>query len=232
MAQLTNSFEGGTDGVTITSGNSGGSSGDAFSNMSGSPAFSATHRHVGTLAMACVDAASEMDARWNFGPDTGNVYFRTHIYLTAYPTTQNLWFIDCDGGAALGFNTTLVVRSSDHCIGGAVQASLNAGLTGTTVVPLNQFVRVELRVLASTTVGEIEWRLYTSVDSTTIADTKSMTGQVLQADARRIRFGVVASPPTTPFTHWQDDIAYSNVDWLGPISAPSTPKTGSGIIGP
>ena len=50
MTQVTNTFEGGTDGATITTGNSGGVSGDAFQNVLTPATFDGTHVYTGSLA--------------------------------------------------------------------------------------------------------------------------------------------------------------------------------------
>lgn len=55
---LINTFEGGSDTTVITTGNSGGSSGDAWSFVSGSPTYSATSPYEGSLSMRTADTTS------------------------------------------------------------------------------------------------------------------------------------------------------------------------------
>jgi hypothetical protein len=91
-----------------------------------------------------------------------------------------------------------------------------AGTTGAVQVALNQWVRIETRSLPSTTVGEVEWRLFNSPDSTWESETKSATGLVLAANSNVVDFGVHATAPTAPWTGHFDDIAVSDVGWIGP----------------
>src|SRR5690242_18849335 len=92
---LANTFEGGTNGTTITTANSGGASGDAFSagtiGAAGTLKFDNTHSRD-SLAVKIANASSQVSqVEWrSLGGLTGNVYFRAYIYITALPNAH--WY--------------------------------------------------------------------------------------------------------------------------------------------
>jgi hypothetical protein len=213
---VANTFEGGTDGVTISAANSGGASGDAFTSVFGTSLFQNSPA-IGGMAMEVVDAAGSTGVRWTgFGLGSVSVYFRGYYYLTAFPTTNALipMFVQTAAAAScaqLQLTTAGKLRNLNAAAG-------PLGTAGAVSVALNQWIRIEWRVLASTTVGEAEWRLFNTADSTTADETQNNTGAVLGADTDGIRFGVCTTPvPTTPFTVGVDNVAASSTDWIGPV---------------
>lgn len=211
---LANNFNGGTDGATITTGNSGGASGDAFQSISATPVFTNVQWHSGGMAMRIVDAAGTTHcAHSGLGSITTNVYFRTYMYMDAFPGTNAVAILMQTGAAAncawININTTGKVNARN-----AANTSIN---TSTASVNLSSWFRLEWRVKASVTVGEIEWRLYNSPDSETITETiNAAATQVLGANIDLVRWGETANVPGTPFTVYFDDVAVSTTDWIGP----------------
>jgi hypothetical protein len=89
---LRNTFEGGTDGTTITQANSGGASGDAWSTApiigtGVTLTYSSLQAAHGALSMRIVQPATPASTRveWDaLGALTGNVYFREYLFLPTY----------------------------------------------------------------------------------------------------------------------------------------------------
>lgn len=222
---IANTFEGGTDLVAITTGNSGGQSGDPCSAVTGGAAttFSATHVHNGGMAMQLTQPGvyAAMHATWTgFGIAGGaNAFCRFYLWIPNVPAVATpclRWITAAPATSAqLKINTTGTVQSANASTTGIV-----AGL-GTIAVSTNQWIRIECRCNASTTVGDIEWRLYNDPDSTVLTETKvSGASQVLGADTGGAHFG---NPGTTGHINeswWYDDIAVSSIDWIGPALLP------------
>lgn len=228
---LSNDFDGGTAGATISTGNSGGASGDAWTDITigGSAAliYDGAHPHSVPLAMKPTQPASSAQAcaGWSgLGSLTADVFFRTILYLTAYPPASNTRFFRCFS-FALADCCHLAFGSPGGPNSGLVMAMLPAGTTiaaatGAVQIALNQLVRVEWRIKASTTAGEIEWRLYNSADAAIASfdDTKTVLNQVLAANLDRADFGAVG-PDQSSYSFWMDDISVSTVGWIGPAAS-------------
>jgi hypothetical protein len=224
---LNNTFEGGTDTTTITTGNSGGASGDAFSTVvigaSATVTFSATHAHRGTLGMALTQPVTGVQTYvdWiSLGSITGNFYARFYLWLTSLPTlTPYLLHVRTSGDVSCAYpiriNTTGFIQAGDATPSG-IAASL-----GTVACATGKWIRIEARVLPSATVGEIEWRLFNTADSTTADDTKNATGLVLGgANIDRVRIGNPNNFESSR-TFYFDDLAVSTAGWIGPSILPA-----------
>jgi hypothetical protein len=220
---LANTLEGGTDTTTITPGNSGGASGDAFSNVvigaSATLTFSATQSR-NALSMALVEPGTSAltYAEWTgLGSITANIWFRFYLFLVALPNVILLPLrfntSGAVGDAFLRINTSGTVQYDN-----AAQLG-EAGTLGTVVCKTGQWIRLEGRVKSSTTVGEAEWRLFNNADSTAYDDTKNATGLVLGANADACRIGSTVAAGPTSQTFYFDDLALSTVDWIGPSLA-------------
>jgi len=78
MAILLNTFEGGSDGTTITVGNSGGASGDAFAGVGGSPAFEADATYHDAMGMKAAESTTQRFVYWD---GLNNLVVRTSAYV-------------------------------------------------------------------------------------------------------------------------------------------------------
>jgi hypothetical protein len=226
-APLSNTFEGGTDTTTITTGNSGGASGDAFNTVtigaSATLTFSATHAAHGGLGMQIVQPVTAVSTfvDWTaVGGGTADTFFRIYVYRTANGSAK---------GYIMAARTTTGTATAYLAIGttGLVECQNPAGgvlALGSVPIGLNQWVRIEWRVKSSTTVGEVEWRLYNTADSTTITETQSATGAVLGATTDQIRWGTPSTPQPASDTSWYDDLAVSTAGWIGPAGQAGPPS--------
>lgn len=220
---LLNTFEGGTDGTTITQANSGGASGDAWSvapiiGTGVSLTFSSLQAAHGALAMRIAQPATPASTRveWDaLGALTGNVFFRTYLHL---PTLGQIVFGGVRTNAASALSAEIFLDATGHVTVHQASGATIATLTGATAVTAGTWVRIEWRILSSATVGEFEWRLYASADSTSITETKSATGLALGANTSEVRWGQVTNT-TANLVSYHDDLAVSTVDWLGPSTS-------------
>jgi hypothetical protein len=221
---LSNNFEGGVIGNTIATTDTG--SGDAWNTVTIGASSTCTYDNAharGLAAMKIVQPATAVATFVNWtglGAITTSVWGRVYCYLTALPAnTVGPCAIRSSANASSGH---VLLNTSGNVV--AENAAFSVVSTGTKVVPLNEFFRIEWRIISSTTVGEIEWKLFSSVspgdgaDGVTPTETINTTGLVLAANTGRTDFG-------TPFagnanqTQWFDDIAVSSTDWLGPSAA-------------
>jgi hypothetical protein len=219
---LVNHLSGGTDGVQVTNANSGGEAGDAFSTTSPLALYGTTTAITGHTSLKLSNILANTTCNWTkLGSLTNNLYIRAYLYLTAFPASNSWLFfriVDNIGGTCC----YLKVNAGTGILQGTVISLADAVSLGTVPIPLNQWVRVEYRVLASTTVGETEWRLYTSPHSTVIRETRQSTGLVLTANCDEIHYGLTgASFPTLPFLGCLDEVAVSMDGWIGPAVLPS-----------
>lgn len=231
---LANTFAGGTNGTTISAGNSGGASGDAIDTLDNSgnttwPQFSSTHSiHSSTLCLADTDIPSgNASAGWGgFNGGSGynltDIWMRCYMWLTANPTGGNYQFAICNSIA--GSANSLLRINGTGKLSMTIKASGTGGFISTNSIPTGQWVRYEQRVKADTVNGEVQCRYWTSADSTGSPDedSGSLTGKVLQANVGQWLFGMQGAPPTAPFSGYIADIAVSADGWIGPTGGTPT----------
>lgn len=233
---LSNTFESGQpDTTVITAGNSGGAAGDAFSSITASPTYSTTHAKSGTLAGRFDTTATyaEIHVDWtSLGSLTTNTWFRAYCYFTAAPSGANLRLFGMRTVAGncgfIAYNSTGKLESLNAAQTGAGPGSVN--------VAVNQWVRIEWRLLASTTVGEIEWWLYNTAEAPigSFDEHVNNTGLVLGSVLDGVRFGGATASGPNSFVGWIDDVAVSSTGQIGP-SGGVTPGPGDappiGLLG-
>jgi hypothetical protein len=207
MTVLRNSFNGGTNTTVITTGNSGGTSGDALQLVSGSPTFSTTQSHSPSLscqfpATAITTIGYQMSAT--------TLWVRVYAYLGSHHAMGllRLWSNTGAGGSFLGGISTKANGNLDlNSNGTIVDVSAAA-------VALNQWIRIE--AMFSTT-GGASVELYNSADSGTPSATASMATNMPSACLTQelIRLSAVTTPT------FFDDIAVSDQGPLGPAVDPA-----------
>lgn len=222
MTTLTNSFEGGTQGTTVTAANSGGASGSKFDNVSSAGttlAYDNTHAAHGVLSMLNVTGASLATnvVQWTTSLTATTIaqaWFRCYAYLTAYPSNQ--------------LRVARALNSSTYCGGIAITAAGNVvtlnttgGIqtTSTNVVPLNQWFRLEGYVIGSASAGQIQVQLYLNGDdAATPTETNTSGAAVNTASAiNKIDFGNPSS--SINYTFWMDDVGASSTGYIGPVAS-------------
>ena len=223
MAVLLNSLEGVTpSGTTISNANSGGASGNALDTVSigaGSVlASDSAHAAHGGLGLQCSSAAATFSfGYWGTSLGAGNpqVWFRIYLYVTAQPAANNR--------VVTFWNTTSAGTLCGAVLTNTAQKIImqNSGsttiLTSANTYPLNQWFRVEGFLLASATVGQLEFRLFNGLDDPTILETQTSTAlQNTGASVGSIGWGISNSPASAVGPLWLDDFGVSTTGYLGP----------------
>lgn len=225
---LANTFETGiADGTTITTANSDDgtpSAGDAFNTVTGAPKFSTAQTMHGSLVALCDHNAANQQSNvtWSgLGSITTSVWWRMYFYITGVTATKTWTPIIFQTAAAaisgrIEFNSTPVLRLRNSA--GTTLA------TGTVTLPIGQWMRLEGRIISSTTVGELEMKVwFTDPQSTgTPDDALSATAAVLGANTDRADWGLTAFGSGMLFDCYLDDIALSTVTWIGPAVTSAT----------
>jgi hypothetical protein len=221
---LANTFESGQpDGTVITTVNSG-SGGDGFNVISGSPTFSTTQALRGTLSMRVDTTATytQANVQWTaLGSITTSVWFRQYLWLPSVPATilkTNNVRTNAGASAWLSIFTTGVVDPLNAAQSGNI-------CRGTVAVATSQWIRIEFRVVSSTTVGEFQWWLYNTADAPLGShdDTNQTTTAVLGANTDAIRFGADTVSGPNSYVFYTDDPAVATDGQIGPSGVLQTP---------
>ncbi|TYB69750.1 hypothetical protein FXF51_06190 [Nonomuraea sp. PA05] len=211
MATLRNNFNGGSNGTEITTGNSGGVSGDAVQHIVGAPTFSNTQAHSGTLS--CATVASDFSGV-GFELAGATFWVRFYAYLTQHVAGSllRLWDNVDASGAYQGGIETKANGFLDLVCGGATVNVAGAAVT------LNQWVRVE--AMFSTTNGASA-QLYNSSDSGTVSASASTASDL----GGTCRTQEILRPSDVTVVQYFDDFAVSTDGPLGPAVDPAPRPT-------
>jgi len=226
MANLrANTLEGGSQGTTISTANSGGVSGDAYDLIS-----------IGsgnTFIYDDVNEAGALDAKFTSGGTTvGHIgwsglgalavdtWFRSHFAISATPTVGT-WFDFLSFRVAAGtrcFNMKFPANSGLITFSDAADANIAALASVNGIVP-GKVYRIEWRVLPSATVGTAQWWLYASPNAaiSDYIETKSASTLALGAEISQLRIGNGATAANIAgLSAWYDNIAISTDGQIGP----------------
>ncbi len=231
MALRQNSAEGGTNGLVVTSANSGGASGTGFNTVTttGSPTrvYSSAQKAHGTLSYQVAAAASSaVDFAFASFAANNSLALRFYLYHTTLPSNgQQIFQVFYGGGtgpvAAVGISGTGRIQ----VIGAAATLS-----TFPTPLVVGTWYRIEMQLTvgASTTTGSIACQYYVH-DQTTPVDAaySSSTANLGTNPATTIHFGKLT--PAATLDSFFDDIAYDDgaTAPIGVYVAPSQPPTAS-----
>lgn len=219
MTQLRNNFQGLASGTTLTTGNSGGASGDAFDVVVAPPTG-------GTLAAS--NTAPLMHAPVYMVVQTtttaGNPTFQ---WSTSMGTQTQIWGrVYFNAGALPAGNNRIInfMSGATQCCSIALMTTGQLSLrdaasvdtTTTATLSVNTWYRIEFRFQFSTTTGNASLSLYASPDSTTATETISTTNQNYgAANATLYQFGQIGSSTTRG--PWRfADVAIDNTAAIGP----------------
>lgn len=211
---LANSFTGGSPGATITTGNSGGTSGNAFTTAIGDASYSTSwatgSRSPRTALMPNNGFFSSL--AWSFSLAARTFYMRTYLRMSWLPSAGGS-IAERSIFSATGIAVTLNDAGTLRLVNTTNSATL---LTLGDEIPAEQWVRVELRVTYGTTTsnGTAELRLYLAADTAVASDTVSATGLNTGTTVT-----TTAVWPTLDLVeHYLDDLAITDVDWIGSTS--------------
>lgn len=221
MTTLYNNFEGGTSTTTVSTGNSGGVSGNAFDSVSvgatASLQFSSAQAAHGTLSMLVQNGASSSSAHADWTTSMGTqatIYWRAYCYMPG--SAGSAWRM-------IQAETTGSHVGSVFISGTTIHLSYGSGFTSagtlTTPVPTGQWFRLEGYFTGDSSAGAVSASLYTVTDSVTPAETKTFTGLNTGSPMNQYQFGQLANASSLgPF--YLDDIAVSSTGPIGPFTYP------------
>lgn len=236
MVAASNSFDGGSQGTTITTGNSGGASGTAFNvvTIGGSSTEVFDSHGKGLFSGKIAPQSGQFDyVAWTtaIGTQSDVIYGRFYMYLTANPN------------AALHVVRTLSSSSARYAVvintNGTVSlfgSSDTAFSTSTATVPLNQWCRVEFDCNYSTGGdGAGDAFLYFGNPDAPYPDYTEVIGgfSPTGTSADTFRFGKGQNNTFTD-TFWIDEININTDGSPGPVvtSSPRTHGAQAGVFLP
>lgn len=218
---LNNTFEGSSDETTVTTGNSGGGSGDAFGSVvidasNGVVYDSAKAAHGSFSCRMDIATANRTAVSWQSAQTGGSIlecWGRLYYWNSAAPTVGIRL-------AAL-YQAGVLKAGLVHTSGGLLRVSDSASASDDTIaaIPTSTWVRVEFHVIVSATVGQIEARLYLADATSPITN-----GTVSSAATRNTGTAIdeVAFGNTTfnaqTVQMWIDDLQLNGTGWPGPAT--------------
>ena len=221
MATFANTFEGGTNGSTITVGNSGGTSGDAFTGTSvpanSTVTYATASAFHGTLGMRVETTATNVSAYVQQDVTAANrnvlrFYFKIDTVPTAVCTIAH---VRNPAAAA----AQIAIDATGHLYVGSTSGTLITGTTSSSALVATTWYRLELGVTPGTTTtsGVVDFAYYAG-DSTTAIFNVTVSGANL-GSAQTTRYRLGRPSPNTPIAvaHF-DDVKVSDLasGYLGP----------------
>jgi hypothetical protein len=222
MAIELNTAEGQADGTTLTAANSGGGSGDPLDQVvksgTGAVVFSNDVAMFGTQSYKITSGATS--AVYLMFDTTANIMgsCQMGIYITAYPSINQIVLnmrsvSGTTGICGLDINATGVVRLTNSAGG-------NAGTSGAVVVPLNTWVRLDMRAEVGTTTSNGRLAASMSLHNSPTPLWSVDTGYTTNAGTAAIgnyRFGKLDTVPTMA-TFYVDDLTdnVGDADFISP----------------
>lgn len=234
MTVYRNTNEGITpSGTTVSVGNSGGVSGNAWDATSigvGATDISDnTHAHSGSLSNQIVSTATAATSYNQWDVTIGSLvqhWFELYLYATANPPASHRLYsvlqtsVNCFG-VRLGTNGIITCLDAN-----SVAIPL---MVTTNPIPLNKWFRIEGFMIGDALVGQVELKLFANADDVTPLETDTSAANVNTTGAsNRYRFGL-GSNVANIGPYWQDDVAVSTTGYLGPY-LPSLPISAEDII--
>lgn len=237
MTLKTNSAEGQANGTTVTQGsggNTGGTAGDYFVQVSpgtgGSITFSTAQKAHGSNAYLFTPASGVLCYMIMDDGSPGTSFaVRVYVYLTGYPAAEGL-LVDVVGAsngaiASLHLQASGIVRA--HSSSGAIITAT----TATSAIPLNQWVRIEMQGTVSATAA-LTWQYFNTMDSGTPTESLTATGtfatNTVETAAAKVIYGRFTASGSVP-AFYMDDFAQNlqSATALGSYVAPALTGTAS-----
>jgi hypothetical protein len=239
----TNTFEGGSNGTTISAVNSGGASGSAFNTVT------VGSGNTFTFANDSGKVTQTLGGKWTFGGTavgsavwtglgslTAKTWFRGTFVASALPTVGN-WFGIFQTNVAAGTRCAAIALRTD----GKIQVYDAAGVgssssVSSTRLSANTLYRLEFAITPGVGgTGIVEWWLYDSATAgaANFIEHNTTSGLTLGANIDQFQIGVDVTPANVSgISGWYDDLAISTVDQLGPRGGSSftpNPAIATGI---
>lgn len=222
VARRANTFEGGTDTVSITTTNSGGASGDAFDVVAAAITFSATREHGGALSASNLTPGAGPTAQtmqWQLLALTNQpLYYRAYLWVDATPSANQLilTFID---------TATTTIMRVNALTAGTLRLQDGAGATlATTTATLATGAWNRIEVFCDPRPGggfTQELYLFNGanleepIEGTNTDHISSTTAVLGNGVLDQVRWGTTTGAALSYQQYW-DDIGISTDGWLGP----------------
>lgn len=212
MADLANSFEGGTTGTTITTANSGSTSGDAFNSTSIGTSATLTfdNGHAAHGSLAALPATSSSDTVYSAWTVSGStIYLRMYCYITGAPAANTNILRLVNGG-------TILFTARINSTGKLAFLWSSGTLGGTSTNSVNTAAWFRIEASLDLVAGNISVYLFNSMDSTTPTETLSVSGvNPGSTSATQVRYGIVSN---ATWSYWMDDLGASLTALMGPAT--------------
>lgn len=220
---LSNNFETGLadeTGITIANSDDG-SAGNAFDDIffggAGTGVFDTARAAHGTLsARLTPDTAAPVILRWE-AASHGSVttqYGRVYLYRTAAPVTNHHRVIEPFNASGSANGAVLVTSGQKLRV---FDANFSTPADSTTNFPLNEWVRIEWKLVCHATTGSIEAKMF-QYDSTTALETISLTNTNTLSEVSRCYIGQTTSESIGAGAFWLDDIVVNSTGYPGPVA--------------
>jgi|GEM_PF-3019698 len=227
-SQLSNAN--GSNGVAVSTANSGGTTGSPFDVITitagGSVVYDSTQKVEGNTSIHATTAGVSAFVGWSPATlgELPEIYGRFYLRMSAYPINgSSIARVYSGGTTQISFNITNAGQIRIRNAAGGALAS------GTTKVPLNSWVRYEFRVLAGTSGAIAESKLYLDKDSNDSSESLVANSLALTADVDQVTFGLIANA-TAGDSIWMDELA-TDSGWLGPRTVQAQ-RWGWGTVSP
>jgi hypothetical protein len=219
---ITNSAEGGSNGTTVTTGNSGGASGTAWNTVTVAANTTAIYSNdtpfVGGLSYQFTStAAAGSFVIWSgavTSPST-TMYARCYVRFNAQPVALQRFMQFTNASiqlnAAIGLNVAqnkFVLRNS----AGTIVA------TSATAVPYGNWFRIELSAFSDATIGMVEAKIYLDPQGV-VADEVFATASNVNTRGGNINAIVFGNPSVSDALDMNmDEMALSDTGYIGPVT--------------
>lgn len=220
MASKENTLEGGTDAVTISNANSGGASGDAFSNVgigtgcvNEYDTLRASHGSV-SAHLTVGGTSAEVRVGWASLGSVPEVFTRFYLWLPSAPALPVL--VNRFINAAFSTSSAIEIVDSGGPKLRLYNAGLGSGVNGAVNVTRDAWVRIEVRILCNATTGILEAKLFNTPESSTPDETVTRTNINTSTNVEFVQFGVTQA--VTNRELWLDSIKYDTAAYPGPFS--------------
>jgi hypothetical protein len=217
-----NTFEGGTDGTSITLGNSGGASGDAWDGITAQlPVYDDAYPISGLgglTASVSTTTSAGVWLTWNV-PGTTVGWLRGYYRFSALPGLSWRIMLGNDtGGGGVQFSVYLMASGKFRLL----QADDTQLFQTVTPIAAGDSVRIEVGVDFVNDTAELRVFYGANLHSTTPSETSGPVAAVFDgADVDEVRFGLTTGQANVP-NFSMDDLAFSNLDWVGPSGTSGT----------
>lgn len=201
--------------------------------------FSTTHAHgtsSSSMLLHLATVASTCYTAWSGQPTTVDAFVRFYMYMTAAPSAQTTLVAFLGSGSVRGSLIFSSANGLDHLT--IVNAAGTEIATTTEVIPLNQWVRIEMSITSisagtGTMLGSVHSGANLESDTIDTGGDLMSIGANVGGNIDEVRIG--ASTSTTQVSAWDlwiDEVAYSDQENPGGMgSLDATVTTAATVAG-